>query len=298
MYRKRKKAAHFIKSYIANTAKKLKSRIDGNLKLKAVVLFFANFFDDNITGIAAETAFFLLLSVFPFSLIIADTLNRFSIDLTSDLFIYLLPSSVASFLTVILTQVPMVTAMPLIPVVISLWSASEGIWALMRGICRAYTGKNPKRPFFKRFIALLFVIVFMVVVALGLTIYFIGESILSRFDGVISAVVVILKYVVAFASVFLFIMGLYIYTPGYDIKKRHMLPGAAVASGAWLLANRGFEIYISRFSNYSALYGSVGTFLGLIMWLFIISIVILTGAELNSAILLYIRSREAQDLTK
>jgi len=298
MQKERGRTVQLIKSQITDKVKKLQTRIDGNPKMKAVILFFANFFDDNIPGIAAETAFFLLLSVFPLSLIIASTLSRYSVDLTGEMFNYLLPSSVAAFLNGILSQVPLLSAFSMIPVVATLWSASAGIWALMRGICRAYTGDSPKRPLLKRFAALFFVIVFIAVVAIGLAVWIIGESMLMRFDGFISAVVFIIKYAVAFISIFLFIMGLYIYTPGYDIKIRHMIPGAVAAAGAWLLTNKGFEVYISHFSNYSVLYGSVGTFLGLIMWLFVISIVILTGAEINSAILLYKKSLEAQDLVK
>lgn len=252
--------------------------------VRSIGRFIKNIIDDDISGIAAETAFFLLLSIFPFILIIAPTLNRFSIDLENEVIGYFLPKSIAELVSGVLSDVPIFENLKMISILISVWSASTGIWALMRGICRAYTGKNPPKPILKQLRALLFVIVFTAVVAFGLSAWFIGESLLRRSDGLISIAVLCLKYSITFAGILIFVLELYVYTPGYNIKKRHMLPGAAAASAGWLIASRGFEIYIHNFSNYSALYGSVGTFLGLALWLFLICFVILIGAELNQMI--------------
>lgn len=61
-------------------------------------------------------------------------------------------------------------------------------------------------------------------------------------------------------------------------------PGAILATGLFILGTVGFNIYISNFSRYNVLYGSIGTLIILMMWIWIVSILILAGNDLNSGI--------------
>lgn len=61
-------------------------------------------------------------------------------------------------------------------------------------------------------------------------------------------------------------------------------PGAIMATTLFVLATVGFNIYISNFSRYNVLYGSIGTLIILMLWIWIISILILAGNDLNSGI--------------
>jgi membrane protein len=60
--------------------------------------------------------------------------------------------------------------------------------------------------------------------------------------------------------------------------------GSVVAALAWLAASVLLSWYLAHFANYDATYGSLGAAIGLMMWMWISSIVILFGAELNSEI--------------
>jgi membrane protein len=62
------------------------------------------------------------------------------------------------------------------------------------------------------------------------------------------------------------------------------LPGALLATGMWFPATVLFGWYLRRFSTYSILYGSLGTAIALLVWLYIISVIILVGAEFNALI--------------
>ena len=61
-------------------------------------------------------------------------------------------------------------------------------------------------------------------------------------------------------------------------------PGAILATTLFVLATVGFNIYISNFSRYNVLYGSIGTLIILMLWIWIIAILILAGNDLNSGI--------------
>lgn len=60
------------------------------------------------------------------------------------------------------------------------------------------------------------------------------------------------------------------------------LPGAAVAVGMWFFGSVGLSFYLGHLANYNKTYGSMGALIGLMLWLYITSIAILIGAELNS----------------
>lgn len=60
------------------------------------------------------------------------------------------------------------------------------------------------------------------------------------------------------------------------------LPGATAATLMWFLTTLAFGWYVTRFANYSQVYGSLGAAIALLFWLYLVSFSILTGAEFNS----------------
>jgi membrane protein len=74
-----------------------------------------------------------------------------------------------------------------------------------------------------------------------------------------------------------------IYHMGTPIRQpwRRVLPGAIAATAMWFLTTLAFGWYVTRFANYSQVYGSLGAGIALLFWLYIISLSILYGAEFN-----------------
>ena len=63
---------------------------------------------------------------------------------------------------------------------------------------------------------------------------------------------------------------------------RSTLPGAVLAVGSWIALSYGLGVYFRHFGNFNKTYGTLGTAIGLLVWLYWTNIVILFGAELNS----------------
>jgi membrane protein len=63
---------------------------------------------------------------------------------------------------------------------------------------------------------------------------------------------------------------------------RATLPGAVLATVMWFVTTLGFGWYVTRFANYSEVYGSLGAGIALLFWLYIISLSVLCGAEFNA----------------
>ena len=69
-----------------------------------------------------------------------------------------------------------------------------------------------------------------------------------------------------------------------DAPWRWITPGSVLATIIWLAATAGFGLYVASFGNYNATYGALGAVVGLMMWMWLSTIVVLIGAELNSEI--------------
>jgi len=93
-----------------------------------------------------------------------------------------------------------------------------------------------------------------------------------------------LRYLVAFLIILLTISMLYRFAPALKIPWRTYGVGAVLASLFCVIVSIGFSYYINYFNTYNKLYGSIGTFIGFMFWLFAISLVILFGFEINVSI--------------
>jgi len=77
-----------------------------------------------------------------------------------------------------------------------------------------------------------------------------------------------------------------------------VLPGATLATAVWFGATALFGWYLQRYADYSIIYGSLGVGIALLVWMYMISLIILVGAEFNA--MLYPRAmlgRELRDMT-
>jgi membrane protein len=71
------------------------------------------------------------------------------------------------------------------------------------------------------------------------------------------------------------------------------LPGAALATAMWFVTTLGFGWYVTRFANYAVIYGSLGAGIALLIWLSIIFLSVLVGAEFNHQLAVHTEGRES-----
>jgi membrane protein len=169
----------------------------------------------------------------------------------------------------------------------SLWSANAGIKALIDGLNIAY-GRPESRGFIKQnLISLGFTVgglgcvlaAFGFVVIAPLMLRYVG------FDDAGQTIISVGRWPALLLIVLLALAVLYRYgaTPR-GATWRWITPGSAVAALLWLLASAGFSFYASHFGSYNETYGSLGAAVGFMTWIWISTIVILIGAELNGII--------------
>jgi membrane protein len=169
---------------------------------------------------------------------------------------------------------------------VSLWSANAGIAALFDGLNIAYD-ETEKRKFLKRRLFTYGCTAVALVFMLGVSAVMVGGPMALSWIGVHGAegwwlpVVWVLMFVFTALGFSL----LYRFGPSREKARWQWLTwGGSLAAIAWLVGSLIFSAYVNNFSHFDATYGSLGAFVGFMVWVWFSVFVVLLGAELNSEI--------------
>ncbi len=103
-------------------------------------------------------------------------------------------------------------------------------------------------------------------------------------DGPLVFIINIGRILLAAALVLTGVSAIYYWAPAAGARSRFASPGALLATIAIAVVNGGFNFYVENLSNWNAIYGTIGTVVVLLLWLYSVSMVLLIGFELNVSI--------------
>ncbi|MBN1388329.1 MAG: YihY/virulence factor BrkB family protein [Bacteroidales bacterium] len=103
-------------------------------------------------------------------------------------------------------------------------------------------------------------------------------------SGIVFYILQISKWLVIISFLFLAISFLYYLAPSRKAKFRFISAGSSLATLLFIATSLGFSAYVNNFDQYNKLYGSMGTILVILLWLYLNSITLLIGFELNASI--------------
>jgi len=169
-------------------------------------------------------------------------------------------------------------------IVIALWSASSGMVALQSGLNIAYDVPQDRKFVGKRAVAL----------GLILTTALLGGVPSPLFTFGDSPLFVVLGWILTVVAVILLFSIFYYIGPNRDSPRWQWVSVGGVAGAAlWVAVSLIFGFYVNNYSNYSKTYGSLAGVIVLILWLYLSSLSVLIGGELNSELERQARKRTA-----
>ncbi|PRR84269.1 YihY/virulence factor BrkB family protein [Clostridium vincentii] len=249
---------------------------------------------DDIFALASQLAYYLILAFFPFLIFVITLIGFINLNESAvmDGLSGLLPISVFELMESIIIEIigSQNTGVLGVSILVTLWTASSGFRAVIKGINKAYDIKDD-RNYIRRTIRSFFgtiALAFALLTALALLVFgdIIGKYLVSILPfpeiagmiwGILRNVVVILALIVVFAII-------YKYAPAKIIKWKEAFPGAVVSALGWVLISMAFSFYINNYSNYSRVYGSLAAVFILMIWLFLTSMIFIFGVEINSVL--------------
>jgi membrane protein len=170
---------------------------------------------------------------------------------------------------------------------LAIWSANAGMKAMMDALNVIYN-VSETRSFLRlnaQSLALTLGGIAMLLVAIGSVILFPLLLAFFGLGGWSDSFMPLLRWPVLFAGVVLALAILYRFGPGpHGARWRWISPGSLLATLLWVIGSAALSYYLANFGNYDATYGSLGAAIGLMMWMWMSSIVILLGAQLNNTL--------------
>ena len=276
---------------------KLKERYGDRKWIIFIEQLLYRFDDDGVTAIGAQLAYYLTLAIFPFIIFFLSILQFTPLADVNVLQKLLspLPEETGKLLYELINNIIKDGSMALLSfgAIGSIWSSSNGVMAVMKAVNRALD-LDEDRPYIKlKGLSILFTIGLFLILIITFAVLIFGEVI---FDALFVSytwptVVIwkILKLLIPLVFMVLVITILYKYSPsikeGVKIEFSESIPGAMFASLLWIILSIVFSFYVSNFGNYSKTYGSLGGIIVFLLWLYMSSIVIVLGAEVNATLM-------------
>lgn len=244
---------------------------------------------DKVDTVAAGLTFFGVLSIFPF-LLFAVALAGLVIDPAEstrliDELHQVVPPAVASILGERLRALTSGQNPALLTVgaLGAIWAASGGVVALMDALNATY-GVEDSRSFFKRRgIALLVTLGGAVLLTIASALTVVTPAITAHL-GPLATPILWLRLPASMFIVMVVLAVLYYVLPDVEQDFKFITPGSIVAVVIWALASLGFSFYVGRFGSYEVSYGALGGVIVLLLWMWISSMAVLLGAEINAII--------------
>jgi len=250
------------------------------------------FYRNEIPSRAAELAYYFLLSLFPFLIFLITLIGFFPLEPKDvlNLIREFAPEQTMKMIEVNLNAIIGSHNEGLLSfgIIATIWSASNGINAIVRAFNRAYEVEESRSFLVARGMAMLLTVgmIFVIITALLLPVFgkAIGLYLFSTF-GLSNTFLTIWsasRWILSAMILFIVFTGLYYFAPNKHLKLQEVTRGSAFATFGWMVASLIFSYYVGNFGNYTATYGSLGGIIILLLWLYISGMIIIVGGEVNA----------------
>lgn len=254
-------------------------------------------FQHDAFSIAKASAYSSILTFFPALLIVGSVLATWSKgapfmrEITYALS-RILPTGANTALAFLRSAVQRPFGMLVIACLITLWTASGVMVSWMEGFRRSYELPKIWGLIKERMIAFGLVVFALLPMTFATLLVAFGSKIEAdilfytarEFSPYILMLWAVIRWVIAILTSIVVISLIYHNAVPRTQPWHSVIPGASIATGMWFSATLLFGWYLRHYADYSIIYGSLGAAIALLVWMYMISLVVLVGAEFNAMI--------------
>lgn len=253
----------------------------------------------DFSGMAAEMAFIFILGLFPFLLFLMSLFawlgKKALIHPILNFLTAIAPAEIIKLINNVLNEAMIFNKGGLIAVfglVITVALAANAIAVIMKGLNRAYQIKENRPFWYTRLLSILMVFANAFVLFLSVNLIIFGKVILefiinfTNLPDLYINLILIARWPVSFLALYFMAFINYYMLPavvGHEkIKRKSAIKGTLLFCFLWLLGSWSFSLYLNNLNTYNKVYGTIGAFAILMVWLYYTSLIILIGGEINS----------------
>ena len=265
-------------------------------------------------GMAAEMGFMLVVGFFPFMLFLMAIFgwmgNRSYLDSVLTVLASIMPNQAMNLLKSVIEETMIFghgKLIAIIGIITTIVLSTNGVAVILKGLNRAYKVEETRSFIYTRILSFLMVFVNILVLFLTINVIIFGKVIImflvTHFNMSTGWAITILtlRWPISFLALYVMAFLSYYILPDLkgneSFKRKSALPGTIFFTTFWLLGSWGFSIYVNNLSTYNMVYGTIGAFFILMIWLYYTSILLLIGGEINSQVYnkLSTRSQELRE---
>ncbi|MGW8121446.1 YihY/virulence factor BrkB family protein [Roseivirga echinicomitans] len=266
----------------------------------AILIFIRKMSNDEILDRANGVAFSFTLAIFPaiiFLFTLTPYIQNFFPELTNTQIIgfleNILPSNLYNAAETTILDIISKPRGGLLSFgfILTLVLSTNGMTSLMSAFNACYKTKETRNFLSVRFIATILIFILALSFIISIALLIVGQQMIldSEIRSIINEkisvdLVLILRFVFLYLIFQIAISSIYYLAPAVHEKWHFLSIGSVFSTLAIIVSSFGFSYYINNFGNYNKLYGSIGVLLVFMLWLFIISLILLVGFEMNAAI--------------
>lgn len=257
--------------------------------------FVREFIEDRVGGLAAEMAFYATLSLFPAMIALAATLGFLDQIATEqiaenaqtiidDALKHALGEDATETTRVIANLFEERDSQGIVTgVVIALWAMSRGFGALTKAMDVAYDVRIPRNFFLARAIGLLMAVGTIIVATIAVVLYVVVPELVGESASSQGFVFHYGRPTLAFVILVLWAATLFHVAPNQHTPWKWDMPGAVFTALGWIVGGFGFGAYVEYASGDSgSVYGILGSAISLMVLLYVLSLVLILGGEINA----------------
>lgn len=172
-------------------------------------------------------------------------------------------------------------------ILLSIFFSSNAMMGVMRSFDQNYLGFTKRKGLKRRLVAIRITLTLICLFILCLALLIAQKSVLTWLgieNQVLTSIWEKARWILILLLVFFIISYIYRHAPSVDKKWKLFTPGSVVATCLVVICTLGFTWWVSQFGTYNKLYGSIGTIIFVLVLIFLNSLILLIGFELNASI--------------
>lgn len=287
-----------ITSVITWTKKLVIPGFDGIPLYDVGTFFIKGLQKGSLTTRAASLSFTFFLALFPAIIFFFTIIPYIPVENFQDTLLAMLkdmmPASAYDTVKITLEDIILRQRGGLLSVgfILALYFSTNGVNSMIIEFNNSYHAIETRNWFVRRMISIFLVILISLMIIISILLITTGTFALNFLqehnilrDNFIIFLLQLGRWIVVMALIFFSISFLYYFAPAKHTKFRLFSAGSTLATILSLITSLGFNYYVSNFSKYNTLYGSIGTLIVILVWINFNALVLLIGFELNASIL-------------
>ncbi len=244
----------------------------------------------DVVSYSAQSAYYLMLAIFPFIILLLMFLSTIGLDYINELneMLTVLPQEITQVINEFLMNSKEISSSIYSPLLItSILISSNAITSLVKAFNIANDNTEGRSYLWQKLLSSLFLLSIVIIFTISLSISILGFEFINeiltnvKINQMSLLLFNILTLIINFI-LYLSIIGLMYYIlPNKKVRFKEIIAGTIFAAPTLLLVTSLFGYVINNFTKYSLVYGSLTSIVMLLIWLFVCSLILIIGEEIN-----------------